>query len=41
MSTNQNYTLNLAICGGFLQIAVFGAGDFSLDHLRLRRPALS
>ncbi|MDL2185747.1 DoxX family protein [Pseudomonas sp. ChxA] len=36
-----NFLKNLAICGGFLQIAVFGAGDFSLDHLRLRRPALS
>lgn len=32
-----NFLKNLAICGGFLQIAVFGAGSFSLDHLRAQR----
>lgn len=28
---------NLAISGGLLQVAAFGAGNFSLDALRLRR----
>lgn len=36
-----NFLKNLAITGGFLQIAVFGAGTFSLDHLRTQRLALS
>ncbi|MBK5437626.1 DoxX family protein [Pseudomonas sp. TH32] len=36
-----NFQKNLAICGGFLQIAVFGAGSFSLDHLRSQRAVLS
>lgn len=36
-----NFMKNLAICGGLLQVAVFGAGTFSLDHLRAQRPALN
>lgn len=28
---------NLAITGGLLQVAAYGAGDFALDALRLRR----
>ncbi|MGY2288286.1 DoxX family protein [Pseudomonas sp. SDO528_S397] len=36
-----NFLKNLAICGGFLQIAVFGAGSFSLDHLRAQRAVVN
>ncbi|WP_395607486.1 DoxX family protein [Pseudomonas sp. B22129] len=36
-----NFLKNLAITGGFLQIAVFGAGTFSLDQLRAQRTALN
>jgi len=36
-----NFLKNLAICGGLLQVAVFGAGTYSLDHLRAQRPALN
>ena len=32
-----NFLKNVAITCGFLQIAVFGAGTFSLDHLRAQR----
>ena len=31
---------NIAICGGFLFVAVSGAGAWSLDALRLRRPGV-
>ncbi|MGY2402697.1 DoxX family protein [Pseudomonas sp. SDO5271_S396] len=36
-----NFLKNLAIAGGFLQVYVFGAGAFSLDHLRAQRLAVN
>lgn len=32
-----HFLKNIAITGGLLQVAVYGAGDFALDALRLRR----
>ena len=32
-----HFLKNVAITGGLLQVAVYGAGDFALDALRLRR----
>ncbi|HET9032840.1 MAG TPA: DoxX family protein [Dokdonella sp.] len=33
----NHFLKNLAISGGLLQVAAFGAGDFALDALRARR----
>jgi putative oxidoreductase len=35
-----HFLKNIAITGGLLQVVAFGSGAFSLDGLRLRRPAL-
>lgn len=32
-----HFLKNVAIAGGLLQVAAYGAGDFALDALRLRR----
>ena len=32
-----NFMKNVGLCGGFLHVAAFGAGAFSLDALRLQR----
>jgi putative oxidoreductase len=32
-----NFYKNIAMCGGFLHLAVLGAGDWSLDYLLRRR----
>ncbi|MEO6799088.1 MAG: hypothetical protein ABI178_04055 [Rhodanobacter sp.] len=32
-----HFLKNIAVTGGLLQVAVHGAGGFSLDALRLRR----
>jgi putative oxidoreductase len=32
-----HFLKNIAISGGLLQVAAYGAGDFALDALRLRR----
>jgi putative oxidoreductase len=36
-----HFLKNLSIAGGLLQVAAFGAGAFSLDQYRIRKPILA